>query len=65
MTSTQAKSHETPNSGIELDGEALARAYRNPDRFQRLVEILKRHGATDADIVRAMARANTMCSPLR
>jgi hypothetical protein len=63
MTST---SHETlPNSGIELDGEALARAYRNPDRFKRLVEILRRNGASDADIVKAMARARTLLSALR
>jgi len=54
-----------PNSGIELDGQALARAYANPTRFKRLVEILRRNGASDADIVRAMARAKTVISPLR
>jgi len=62
MTSTQSESHE---SGAYLDGEALARVYRNPARFKKLVEILKRNGASDADIVKAMARAKTIISPLR
>ena len=59
-------SHETfPNSRIEVDGEALARVYNNPRRFKKLVEILKRNGASDADIVRALARAKTLISALR
>jgi hypothetical protein len=53
-----------PNS-IELDGEALARAYRHPRHFEKLVEILKRNGASDGDIVKAMARATTLISALR
>jgi len=58
-------SHEPPPSNIELDGEALARAYNNPRRFKKLVEILKRNGASDADIVRAMAGAKTLISAVR
>jgi hypothetical protein len=59
------ESHETLPKSIELDGEALARAYRQPHHFKRLVEILRRNGASDGDIVRAMARAPTVISPLR
>jgi len=61
MTST---CENLPN-GIELDGEALARVYNSPRRFKKLVEILKRNGASDADIVRALARAKTLISALR
>jgi hypothetical protein len=43
----------------------LARVYNNPRRFKKLVEILKRNGASDADIVRALARAKTLISALR
>jgi len=58
--------HETtPPSGIELDGEALARAFRNPRRFEKLVEILRHNGASDRDVLAAMARAKTTISPLR
>jgi len=60
------ESRETlPNSGVEPDSEALARVYNNPRRFKKLVEILKRNGASDADIVRALARAKTLISALR
>jgi hypothetical protein len=58
--------HETlPQNGIELDGEVLARAYPNPHRFKKLVELLRHNGVSDADIVRAMARAKTVISALR
>jgi hypothetical protein len=58
-------SHQSLPNSIELDGEALARAYPNPSRFKKLVEMLRRNGASDADIVKAMARAKTIISPLR
>jgi hypothetical protein len=59
------ESYESLPNTIELDGEALARAYRHPHHFKRLVEILRRNGASDGDIVRAMARTPTVISPLR
>jgi hypothetical protein len=55
--------HINPNRHI--DGEALARAARNPKHLKRLVEILRRNGASDRDIVQAMARARTVISALR
>jgi hypothetical protein len=56
---------DTNQNNIELDGEALCRAFRYPSRFEKLVEILRRNGASDGDIVRAMARATTLISAVR
>lgn len=51
---------------LHIDAEALARAFRgNPCRFEKMVKILRRNGASDGDIVRAMSRATTLISPLR
>jgi vancomycin permeability regulator SanA len=58
-------SHKSLIKSIELDGEALARAYNSPRRFKKLVDILKRNGASDGDIVRALAGVKTLISALR
>jgi hypothetical protein len=60
-------SHESQDhiERLQIDGEALARAYPNPRHFKKLVERLKRHGASDGDIVRALAGAKTLISALR
>jgi hypothetical protein len=54
-----------PKNNSTLDGEALARAARHPRRLKALVEILRRNGASDRDIVQAMVRAKTVISALR
>src|SRR5262245_2842515 len=48
---------EATTHSVEIDGEALARAFRNPRRFEKLVEILRRNGASDRAILAAMARS--------
>ena len=64
MQINDAYPKNNPNQ-TRLDGEALARARRNPRRFDKLVEILRRNGASDRDIVQAMAHAKTVISALR
>ena len=56
--------NQSPNT-IEIDGEALARAYHNPSLFKDMVEKLRRKGAADRDILRAMASAKTLTNALR
>lgn len=57
--------YKTFPPSIEIDGEALARAYNSPRRFKKLVDIFKRNGATDRDIVNALAGVKTLISALR
>jgi hypothetical protein len=55
----------TPLPHPHVDGEELARAARNRQDFATLVRRLRRDGASDRDIVQALARAKTVISALR
>jgi hypothetical protein len=48
---------------LTIDGEALARAARNPTKFNRAIAWHRARGVTDGELVKALAAARTLIRP--